>query len=289
MDYFSVIILVIVIFIFVSDRKIKDIDKIKSEKQDEQLLAKIEDINENLDIIQVNEGQMNFKNICRLAKKTTKEYILVQNRKVKLNKTAIDILIANYIAYNSPCGFNMLYVYNSKKWSLNNIYIDIINYLNIFNKRELSTYGVVIVKKYDLLQTEKNLKKMLISFLPNDITQVEFKYSEIDKLRFKKIYFNKIKKSNPEIIFKIMCLIISGSIITTNLIYSILHISNSISGVIISGVIYYCYSYIIRYIYNPMGKRRFIATYIFPIYFISYIIIVVRTGSKKVITKARTS
>jgi len=128
-----------------------------------------------------------------------------------------------------------------------------------------------------------------IDIIPRQRYNIEYNKNEIEKTTLKSIYISKIKEANIDIILKILLLIISGSIITTNLIYSILNINNNISNVIISGVIYYCYSYIIRYIYKPIGKQRIIATYIFPFYFIAYIIVGISTWCTKVIKKVHAS
>lgn len=286
MDYFSVIVLILVIFTFVSDRNVKSIDKIKNEKQDLDLEKEINYIKENLEIIKIESKNMTYDNFFKTTNDFKKEYILLQNSRLKLSRENIDTLISNYVINNKKtCGFNLLYSYTKKKWSLKRIYIDIINYLNIFNKTELSTYGVIICKKEELKQDEKTFEKNLISYTTSEITNIDFSDEEIKTSRLKKIYIKKLSKADISISIKIFLLIISGSIITTNLIYSVFNVNNNINGLIISAVIYYCYSYIIRYIYRPIGKQRVIATYIFPIYFITYIIVGVYTALAKVIKK----
>ena len=290
MDYFSVIILVIVTFVFISDRSVKSIDRIKNEKIDLDITQQINNIKEKLDVIKVNTEDTNYINILKTTEKSQKEYILLQNSKLELNDSEIDILIANYINCGEiPSGFNLLYVYLDKKWSFKKLYIDIINYLNIFNKKDLSTYGVIICKKDDVISNENSLKNKLISYTPSGATHIKFTKEEIKTEKLKRIYINKIKEANLSIIIRILLLIISGSVITTNLIYSILNVNNNINGLIISGVIYYCYSYIIIYIYKPIGRRRLVATYIFPIYFLSYIIVGIGALGSRVIKKVHAS
>ena len=285
MDYFSVIVLVIVTFVFISDRSVKNIEMI----EDSNIIDKICDINNELEIIQLDEKNINYININQMIKRTKKQYILIKNSKLELNECGKNTLIANYIVSNmKPCGFTLLYQYN-RKWSLNKMYVDIINYLNIFNKEDLDTYGVIICTKQDFLKGENYLKNELVNYTPCEITSIVFSKQEIKNINLKNIYINKIFNANFTIIIKILLLIISGSIITTNLIYSILNANNSINGIIISGVIYYCYSYIIRYIYKPIGRQRIIATYIFPIYFVSYIVIGAYTFGSRVIKKVHAS
>lgn len=287
MDYFSVIVLVIVIFIFASDRSVKSIDNIIKEKTDINILQEIRNVKEKIDVIKISTKDMHYANILKITKKTKNKYVLLQNSELELTEKDIDTLIANYIYSNKiSCGFNLLYVYCEKKWTFKKLYLDIINYLNIFNKKELSTYGVVICAKEDFSKCENKFKKDIVSYTPSQYTHVEFTKDEIKTTKLKRIYISKISEANIDIVIKILLLIISGSIITTNLIYSIFNVNNNINGLIISLVVYYCYSYIIRYIYKPIGKQRVIATYIFPIYFISYIIVgissLVSRGIKKV-------
>lgn len=290
MDYFSIIILVVVTFVFISDRNVKSISEIKKDKISTNIVNKVNNIKENLDIIQIKTKDMKYINISKSIQKTTKQYILLQNNKLKLNECDVDTLIANYIISDEiPCGFNILYVYKCEKWSLKKIYIDIINYLNIFNKTDVSTYGVIICKKEDFSKDERDFKRGLISYIPTEATHVIFDKENTKTINFKSIYAQKIKEANISIIIRILLLIISGSIITTNLIYSILNVNNNINGLIISAVIYYCYLYIIKYIYKPIGKQRIIATYIFPVYFIIYIIVGVNTLCSKVIKKVQAS
>lgn len=290
MDYFSVIVLVIVVFIFMSDRKVKDITII--EKENNEILKQIEQVKQNLKIVKLETKDMNYDEILKNIQTLENKYILIQNSKLKLSNQDIDTIIANYIVEDesgkSIGGFNLLYSYNEKKWSLKKLYVDVINYLNIFNKQELATYGVIICRKSDKTQTEKQFKENLISYTPAEFTNITFENKEINKKKLKKIYINKLSNANISIILKILLLIISGSIITTNLIYAIFNVNN-INGLIIAAVIYYCYSYIIRYIYKPIGKQRILATYIFPVYFVSYIVVSIHTLITKVIKKVHAS
>ena len=290
MDYFSVTVLIIVTFIFISDRSVKNIDRIKKEKGNIDIYTEMENIKTKLEIRKINTNDMNYNNILKQVQASKSEYIILQNDELNLNSSQLDTFIANYIDNNKKtCAFNLLYVYKGKKWSLKKIYIDIINYLNIFNKNDLTTYGLIICTKYDFLQSEKKFKKSLTSYTPVESTHVEFTREEIKIANLKRIYIDKLTKANIDIIVRLVLLIISGSVITTNLIYSILNVNNNINGLIISCVIYYCYSYIIRYIYKPIGKHKIVATYIFPIYFISYIIVSIYTLAAKVIKKVHAS
>ena len=288
MDYFSVIVLIIVTFVFISDKNVKIFDYSTNEKTD--VINKIENIKEKLHITYLSEKNMNYTNIIQIGKQAEQEYVMVCNEEINLSDEDITTIVYNYVLCDEhPCGFNLLYIYNQKKWSVKKIYTDIINYLNIFNKRDFATYGIILCKKEDLTLDERIIKDKLISYTPCSITNIALDNKKIQKENLNKIYMKKIKKANLDIILKIILLIISGSIITTNLIYSVINANNNINDLIISIVIYYCYSYIIRYIYKPIGKNRILATYIFPIYFIAYIIIGVYSFTTKVIKKVQAS
>lgn len=285
MDYFSVIVLVIVVFVFITDKKAKTVQII--EREDKLILNKVQEIRKDLKIIKITTKDMCYEKILKIIQDLKQEYVLIQNSKINLKEENITKILANYISENKrPCGFNLVYSYSEKKWTLKKVYIDIINYLNIFNKQELATYGVIILKKNDKIESEKIFKETMISYLPEEFTNINFTKNEIKKEKMKKIYLDKINKADIWITLKFLLFVISGTIITTNLIYSILNLDN-INSVIISGVIYYCYSYIIRHIYIPIGKQRVIASYIFPIYFIAYIIVNVNSVIAKVIKRVQ--
>lgn len=182
----------------------------------------------------------------------------------------------------------MAYIYSGKNWSIKKIYIDIINYLNIFNKQDVETYAVIICEKTENISFEKQFRENAVSYISSNITNIIIEEEKIKKDKLKKIYLNKLNNANLSLILKILLLIISGSIITTNLIYSVLYEIN-IKELILATVIYYCYSYIIRYIYKPLGTRRVVASYIFPIYFLSYIIVSLSTLVTRVIKKVQVS
>ena len=290
MDYFSVIVLVIVTFIFISDRNIKSIERIKEEKKILDIEQEIENIKEKLQVIKLSSKDMNYINILEKIKSCKKEYVLLQNNELEVDDNKITVFIANYIDVNKKaCGFNLIYVDKEKKWSLKKIYLDIINYLNIFNKKDLSTYGVIICRVQDLNKSENKFKKELVSYAADNITYIEFDKEKVKTKKLKRVYLRKIQEANFDIIIKIFLLIISGSIITTNLIYYIFNVNNNINNLVIALVIYYCYSYIIRYIYRPIGPRRIVATYIFPVYFIAYIVVSIYAYMTRVIKKVHAS
>lgn len=294
MDYFSIIVLIVVIFIFISDRKLKPISEIK--KQENKIEQKTQQIKDNMAIIRLRTDKITYFNIQKIARDFENKYVLIINDKVKLKQNKLNLLIANYIySKERPCGFNLIYTYKSKKLSLKRIYVDIINYLNIFNKQELSTYGVIICKRSDYINDETNenneeqFKKKLLPYISDDLIKINFTNKQVEKGKLKNIYVKRISSANISMVIKVLFLILSGSLITTNLIYGVINFQNNFGDLIISAVIYFCYSYVIRYIYKPIGNKKMIASYIFPIYFLSYMVIAVHTLISKVIKNVHAS
>lgn len=272
MDYFSGIVLVLVVFIFISDRKYKTIDEIQKENKD--IIYKVNTLKKKIEIIKLNIKDINYNNICKIVKNIDKEYIILQNKKVLLVEKQIDGILANYIEVKErPSGFNIIYRLYNEKSVIKKIYVDIINYLNIFNKKELATFGILICKKSELKQEEELFKNTLISFVNCEAVQANFFKKDFKKKNFKKIYLNRLSNASFSVVLRIILLIFSGTVITTNLIYSIFNAHNNFNLLIVSGTIYYCYSFLIRYIYKPIGKHRIFASYIFPIYFFMYLTI----------------
>ena len=124
MDYFSVIILVIVAFIFISDRNIKSIEKIKQEKTNISIELEIDNINKQLEIIKTESKNINLYSLQNIIRKSNKKYVLIQNNEIELNNEQVNTLLANYINLDkNPCGFNLLYTYQEKKFSMKKIYL----------------------------------------------------------------------------------------------------------------------------------------------------------------------
>lgn len=272
MDYFSVLVLVLVVFIFISDRKYRSLDEIQKENKD--IIYDVDNLKKKLEIIKLNIKDINYNNVRKIIKNIDKEYIILQNKKVLLDEKQMDGILANFIDVKErPSGFNIIYRLYNDKSVIKKIYVDIINYLNIFNKKELTTFGILICKKAEFEQEEEIFKNKLISFINCGAVQATFNKKDFEKKNFKKIYLNRLSNASFSVTLRIVLLIFSGTIITTNLIYSIFNAHNNFNLLIVSSTIYYCYSFLIRYIYKPIGKHRIFASFIFPIYFFMYLTI----------------
>ncbi len=290
MDYFSVIVLIIVVLTFASDKNVKSIENIAQYKEECDLYEEINTVKSSMRIVQLNIKQMTYENIMNISKNIEQEYLLIHNEKIEFAEQDVDKIIANYIASSKrTCGFNLMYKFESqnKKWNIKRIYLDTINYLSIFNKKDISTYGVIIFSKQDIAsyKTERDFSNGIIAYAPSELTQVAYTENQIKPEDIKNMYLTQISKANISMILKILLLIAAGSLITTNLIIAIFNIANDIYSLVIALVIYYCYSYVIRYVYKPIGSGRLLASYLFPIYFLTYIVVAVITLFSKVIKR----
>ena len=131
MDYFSIIILVIITFIFITDRKIKTIDYLKN--IDNNLIEKIEKVRDNMIILKCDFNTISKEKINDSLKNECTNYLFLQNSRLCLNEEMKDILIANFLnSKKKICGFNVKYRYiDEKKFSLKRVFVNLINYLNL--------------------------------------------------------------------------------------------------------------------------------------------------------------
>ena len=77
MDYFSVIVLTIVAFIFVSDRKIKSINLLAKENND--IIKSIDSVLKDLEIYKLNTEKVDYEKFLEIIRDSKNEYILIQN------------------------------------------------------------------------------------------------------------------------------------------------------------------------------------------------------------------
>ena len=97
MDYFSAIVLIIVVFIFMADRKIKSIEVIQ--KENSNILEEIKNVKQKLQIVEVKCGDMNFNNILTHIRKLEKEYLFIKNIEIsKRNMLILSFLLITCMA-----------------------------------------------------------------------------------------------------------------------------------------------------------------------------------------------
>lgn len=308
MNYLIVAVLLLIVFTFLSDRKIRSIDDVKLQKLDIYDEISIVERKMNIIYFQFNKSKKEqVKELLKQLDKYNNENIILQDNRLVLDDHQLKTIIANYIlTEEKTCGFNIQYEYKTSKKQLkrlvNKMYVLGINYIDVFDKQTIFSYGVVIIKRekllnilyaFDMHQKYKvrNLKKkIIVSFLPSYLTK--YNMNENDKklkITIKQIYIDKITSSNILLVLKTLLLSIAGWGVAANVILAALNINDGIYPLIIAIVTYYCYTYIFKYIYKTMGKYRVIVSYLFPIYIILYIILTVYTFLNKGINSAQAS
>ena len=280
MDYYSIIVLVIITFIFISDRKIKKVEDIKNQNNN-NFNENLKEVRDNLLVLKLNFDNITKNELYNLIRNKKNKYLLLENSLLNLNAKQIDTLIANFINSDKKiCGFNIKYTYKKNKKSFfKKIYVSLINYLNIFNKNDITTYGVIIldlkdINKIKFIKNKKVICNNIISYVQNKKINLNADISNINIKKYTLMCFKKIYNANLKFILKFTLLFITGTYITTNLIISITSIKINITNFFVSLAIYFCYSYILKYIYEPVGKEKIIASYFFPLYFIAYFYII---------------
>lgn len=288
MDYFIVFLLVIIIFTFISDKKVISINLLN---------GKIKNINNEIDkiydetlIIHIDDEIIKDKNMLvesinnKIASDITKNYVMLLLKNTSLNDNDIKILIANYINVNKkPCGFRPMYQYKyMANRKIKNIIKELkeatINYINIFSKSDIDSYAVIILMKDEIDEINyifsKNNEKKIISFSPCENVKVMCNsakgnlLSEIEEMH--NLDFKAIVKSG--------ILILSGITITANIISAIYNLE--VVNIIVSFIIYWCYNFVIKYMYKPIGKYKFVSSYLFPVFLIIYLMIVIINSIK---------
>lgn len=271
MDYFAVILLVIIIFTFLSDKKVLETQEIN--KKIDNIDRRVEEIYNDLLIIEFNKAKNEdeiYELINRKLIKSCNKYIILKDKDLKISNNSIKKMIANYINQNErKCVFivNYEYKYIKNKKSkdiLNELYIAGINYINIFSKAHVNGGAITILKREEI-GTGNKKKVKCINFSPcNDIKIITNKKSFNHLLN----KLTDIYDSDFKMILKSLLLIVLGVTVTTNLIHAITILN--IEQIIIASMIYWCYSYVLNYMYSPIGKYRIISKYLLPIYIIIY-------------------
>lgn len=267
--YIYVILLLILVFLLLKDNKIKSIEEIKSKI--DNIDKKIEDVIKKSCVCDIQ---------CVKEENLTKEYIILKNECVNLNENILKTLVANYILQEGKvCGFNLRYVVYKKANMLNKIYAIGINYLLLFQKNNIESYGVIILKKEELEKyIKENTKLKIVPFVSDEeILKCDITKQNINKL--KKMYIKSLKYIDFNMIIKTILLIVIGSAVTANLIYSFINLDyTNYMNFVTAIIIYYCYSYILNYIYKPLGRYKMFVKYVFPIYILIFIVITIVEG-----------
>lgn len=290
MDYFIVFLIIIIIFTFLSDKKVISIDKIK--EQLDTIEKQVDDLYNKTLIVSISREEKNnrektIERINNLVKNNTdKEYVILLNG-VDVEADSIKILLANYINQEEKmCIFRTSYEYqyiNHEKFKdiKNELKVVAINYINIFSKSYIDTEGVIILKLNEMqkLLDQQKTKKIIV-FSPSEHLKILCSQNSTKHAisNIEENYYMDITA-----ILKSILIIIVGVSVTANIINSIYNMD--ITSIITSGVIYWCYKFVLTYMYMPIGKYKFLAKYIFPIFLAGYLLVIVLNKTRKMLLR----
>lgn len=275
MDYFIVFLLVLIIFTFLSDQKVLQIDEI--ERKIKHLNKEISRIHNDLLVISIDENTKNdtstlLETIREKINNDNKKYIMLKDSNVKLTAKEIKLIIANYINKEEKmsgflANYEYQYIENRKFKNMWNELRNMgINYLNIFSKSDIKVHSVIIMKNTEVENVITNSNK-LITFAPCE--ELKILPSKINKEEFlRKI--EKVYDSDIKAILKSILLVIVGVSVTANLIYAVY--SLHLGELIIAYIMYWCYSYVLKYMYSPIGKYKVLARYLLPLFVVIYLV-----------------
>lgn len=262
MYYVQIVLLLVLIFLILNDKKVKDINELSIEKE------KILEVIDNLKIINLDREEISKLQMTDI--KTDSKYVLMKNKDISINDKSLNTIVANFIDINYEiCGFNINYKLDNKVRNiLKKAYVALINYLLLFQKHNILSYGVILFKIEDFSKV-----KNITSFMADDkILNYSIDNSNIKKL--KTIYKDSLKHMDFIMGLKTVLTIFTGSVICTSLIYNFINISyDNYMDFLISVTLYYCYTYILNYIYKPMGRYKVLVSYIFPLYILIFVIL----------------
>ncbi|MBR5227810.1 MAG: hypothetical protein IKV94_04140 [Clostridia bacterium] len=270
MNYVSIVLLIMVIFLLLPNKRIYKRDKIEK-IYGKNISTEIEKVRGNIVYINTKELEDIFS-IERNISNYSNKYIIVCKEQ-PLNQNVLEMIISNFVSTGmETSGFNYKFIYSLEKLNLRNfirkIFVVCINYIAILARNNYNSFDIIISKSENFVEDIKN--KKIIKFSASDeLIKEVLKFNEFKNKYIKKV-FSKKYKVDIENALSIMLVTIAGTIITANIFFVILNPIDNIWNIIVCLVTYICYSNIISQIYNPIGKFRLVATYIFPIYIVVY-------------------
>lgn len=265
MNYLAIFMLVIVVFFSFTKKQVKKMEeKLLSQKD----LEKIQHVKEN--VLYITTNGKSREQIQKEIKEASKEYIILSKTE-KIENSIKDNIIYNFILSDSkPCGFNVRFYYNNTPSRLKNIFMQLIaaciNYIQMLKKEDIYSYYFVCAKKEDISSFNKSIQDFELSeYLSQSLTEIRLKE-----------YILKRERLSISDILNFFFVILAGTVVTANVLYNlnaVITFRASIYNVIACALIYVCYANILSKVYSPMGRYRFIASYLFPIYIVVYIIL----------------
>ncbi len=265
MNYLAIFMLVIVVFFLLKKNQLVKYDEKKLSSKELELMKYIKN-----NIVYINTNNKTISEIATNIQDLDCEYVMLTKRG-RLKPEDENTIIYNFVLNNEKsCGFNVeFYCDNSKnkfRNVLNKLIVACVNYIQMLRKEDISTYYYVCLKKSERLV--RNLDVQIFEISPN----LKERLNEI-KLKEYLLKRNKLRFSN---ILSFFFMILAGAIVTANVLYNlnaVIVFDASIYNVIACALIYVCYANILGKVYSPMGKYRFIASYLFPVYTVVYIVL----------------
>lgn len=278
MYYTALISMVLVLFLFLKDKKLlsKEYIQKRSHKYDiEEIEKRQKYIKENIECMFYTDN-IDINSI-------KEKYVLLYREDVVLCDELLEEIYLNYIIQKEkPCAFSGRYnvdesikAKNKFKEKLKGfLYSNLLNYICIFDKDNIDNYFIIILKKEEIesLFNKQIPLKNVKSFDSEKICiNINYKTQEERRDVFEK-YLYSIRNMSMKTTVRIGLFIFTAGTVTVNLINNIINLEKNIYLSLVSIFMYYCYSKITRYIFKSVGKLRYIAPYLFPLYVISYII-----------------
>ena len=264
MNYLAVFILVMMVFFLMSK---KQIVPCRIRQLDDSDIKKIEYIKNNIGYI-FTKNKSETQIMDEINKSNKKYLLLSQNESISEHDSQLVIYIF-YLSCAKPCGFNAEYYYDSaqsySKKIIGAFATACVNYIQMLRKSDVYSYYYVCVKKEDIINSKCKIQNFELSeHLKQKLTKSEFKN-----------YILRNDKLKIGSLINFFFTIITGTIVTANVWYNLNSVINheaSIYNVIACSLIYVCYANLFAKLYGPMGYFRFIASYLFPIYIVVYVI-----------------
>lgn len=275
MNYLAIFILVIVVIFLIQK---KQVARYEEKNISEENLKKIQYIKSKLDCICTKE--MSHEEVANKIESAKAEYIFLFKSE-NVTKRQMDLVLYNFVLVDEkPCGFDVLYYFEKTPKRFKNILASLIvacmNYIQMLRKEDIYSHYFVCLKKETIL--ERNIK--IQSFELSDKLSKKVTDFRMKEFALKR---NKLKFST---IFNFAFVILAGTIVTANVIYNLNAVilrNASAYNVLACALIYVCYSNILGKVYSPMGHFRFIASYLFPIYIVLYVVITAYYYIRKIV------
>lgn len=267
MNYVAITFLVLVVFFLLANKKLIPYEEII---KNNNLRRDVEQVRKN--IIYINREQVEtIEEIETRLSKTNFKYV-VYGEINDLNEEQVNVLIANFVNANKKtCGMGYQFEYISKekriKTLIYKLLVACLNYIEMLSRHDKLNYSLIIAETNKLVQDIKS--NNIVSFTLTPLLARKVEKEDLKESILKK---HQISLRNT---ISILLTIIAGTVVTANIIYNlinVIHLQGSVYNVIACALIYICYANITVEIYKPMGIFRFVASYLFPLYIVVFVI-----------------